>query len=77
MPEDGLIALEAAEADRRVRHVVLTAEGKVTSERAQKLWRRAQERFEAVFGTAASNDLRAVLIGIARNERLSELDDPE
>ncbi|HTF53199.1 MAG TPA: MarR family transcriptional regulator [Pseudonocardia sp.] len=77
LQRDLLIALEASDADRRLRHVVLTPEGKAIFARARRLWRRAQDRFDTVFGRSAAAGLRATLLTIARDERLARLEDTE
>jgi DNA-binding MarR family transcriptional regulator len=77
LQRDMLVALEVSDADRRLRHVVLTPEGTATFARARQLWRRAQDRFDTVFGSSAAAALRATLVAIARDERLARLEDAE
>jgi DNA-binding MarR family transcriptional regulator len=74
LERDGLIELVEGEADRRRKHVVLSAKGKAAVVKAKPHWQKAQNRFAEVFGASASADLRATLIGIAYDERLGELE---
>jgi hypothetical protein len=41
--------------------------------RARRLWRRAENRFETIFGKDPAAELRAVLLGIANNRDLDSL----
>jgi DNA-binding MarR family transcriptional regulator len=75
LERDGLIVLEASEADRRRRHVMLTAAGRAKFREARRLWQAAQNRFQEVFGDAESARLRAMLLSIAYDERLASLGD--
>ena len=60
-------------ADRRKRYVALTKKGKATLQRARRLWRTAEGRFEKIFGKRHAADLRAVLLNIAGNDELNSL----
>lgn len=71
----GLIALWYGGKDRRWRHIVLTRKGKARLHSAEGHWRKAQRRFEDVFGAADTKKLRATLLRIAHDERLRSLDD--
>jgi DNA-binding MarR family transcriptional regulator len=71
LERDGYIALRETDKDRRRRHVVLTAKGITKHHKAEKHWAGAQKRFAEVFGKAEAAKLRAVLLGIARDERLT------
>ena len=75
LERDGFITLQGGEEDRRRRHVKLTPLGRAKLAEASPLWRSAQTRFDAVFGKAASRDLRATLLAIAHDERLATLTD--
>jgi DNA-binding MarR family transcriptional regulator len=75
LERDELIALEESEEDRRRRHVALTPQGKARLVKARRLWARAQERFNAVFGESEATQLRSVLLRIANDERLARLRD--
>ena len=75
LERDGLIALQESEADRRRRHVVMTPEGRAKLLVARQLWQTAQDRFDAVFGSAEADKLRRILLGIAYDERLAALRD--
>lgn len=73
LERDELIALEESEADRRRRHVILTRQGKAKFTEAKRLWQTAQDRFSNVIGQSKATELRATLLGIARDERLAML----
>ncbi|HLZ66283.1 MAG TPA: MarR family winged helix-turn-helix transcriptional regulator [Aliidongia sp.] len=75
LERDGLIALQEGTEDRRRRHVVTTALGRIKFSEAKPLWQRAQDRFNEVFGEAEAVTLRKTLLGIAYNERLASLHD--
>lgn len=57
---DTYIILVPDKDDRRVKHVTLTKSGK-SKLKHSKLWARAQQRFEAVFGDERAVQLRDVL----------------
>ena len=67
LERDGLVTLDADTADRRLRRVTLTAEGRAKRERCYPLWREAQARFDESFGVEPSRALRASLVAIARH----------
>lgn len=73
LQRDNLVALRLSASDRRKRYVELTKAGKSMLHRSRHLWRRAEERFERIFGKNAAADLRAVLLSIAGNEELNSL----
>jgi DNA-binding MarR family transcriptional regulator len=75
LQRDGLVVLQEGDADRRVRHVVLTSKGRHKCQQAVRCWRSAQERFEQVFGRTEAAALRATLLRIAHDERLATLKD--
>ena len=75
LERDGLIALEESEEDHRRRHVVLTRQGRAKCAEAKRLWQTAQDRFNTVIGQSKAAELRATLLGIARNQRLATLSD--
>jgi DNA-binding MarR family transcriptional regulator len=58
---DGLVKLRVEQQDRRVKRVVLTPAGVAKFEEAMQLWRKAQGRFEKVFGSARAARLRSEL----------------
>ena len=70
LERDELVVLRQARHDRRKRYVELTAKGKSLLPRARRLWRRAENRFERVFGKDPAAELRAVLLNIANNRDL-------
>ncbi len=71
LKRDGLIAFIASEDDARRRCVMLTTQGKAKIRKARKYWQIAQDRFDNIFGKRASATLRATMLGIARDARLS------
>jgi DNA-binding MarR family transcriptional regulator len=73
LERDDLLSLHLAAADRRKRHVALTRKGKATLQRARRLWRTAEGRFERIFGKRHAADLREVLLYIAGNDELNSL----
>jgi DNA-binding MarR family transcriptional regulator len=73
LERDDLLCLRLTLADRRKRHVTLTKKGKSTLQRARRLWRTAEGRFEKIFGKQPAAELRAVLLNIAGNEELNSL----
>jgi DNA-binding MarR family transcriptional regulator len=73
LERDELLSLRLIPADRRKRYVALTKKGKVTLQRARRLWRTAETHFEKVFGKRHAADLRAVLLNIAGNDELNSL----
>lgn len=62
---DGYIETFADPADRRIRRVRLTSQGRIKLEEALKLWQVAQQRFEEMFGKKQAASLRAALHEIA------------
>lgn len=73
LERDDLLSLKLALTDRRKRHVALTKKGKATLQRARRLWRHAEGRFETIFGKRHAANLRAVLLNIAGNDELNSL----
>lgn len=71
LERDDLLSMQLTSSDRRKRHVTLTKKGKETLQRAHRLWRTAEGRFERIFGKRRAADLRAVLLSIAGNGELS------
>jgi DNA-binding MarR family transcriptional regulator len=70
LERDDLVVLRRARHDRRKRYVELTKKGKSLLPRARRLWRRAENRFESIFGKDPAAELRAVLLNIANNREL-------
>jgi DNA-binding MarR family transcriptional regulator len=70
LERDDLVVLRQARHDRRKRYVELTAKGKSLLPRARQLWRRAENRFERIFGKDPAAELRTVLLDIANNRDL-------
>ena len=75
LERDGFLLLQTSPEDRRRRHVVMTSQGRAKLREARRLWRAAQNRFNAVFGEAEATRLRGTLLGIAHDERLAVLRD--
>jgi DNA-binding MarR family transcriptional regulator len=70
LERDDLVVLRQGRHDRRKRYVELTRKGKTLLPRARRLWRRAENRFERIFGKDPAAELRAVLLNIANNRDL-------
>jgi DNA-binding MarR family transcriptional regulator len=70
---DRFITLLSAPTDRRIRLIAMTKKGLAKLDEASNYWKIAQDRFEAVFGNQKAEDLRAVLLGIAHDDRLGDL----
>ena len=62
---DGYVETFADKDDRRVKRVRLTPQGRAKLDEAMKLWRIAQQRFEAIVGKDEAAKLRAALDAIA------------
>lgn len=75
LERDAYLEFREGEQDRRRRHVVLTQKGRDALARGRALWRRAQDRFDAVYGAEAAAALRKILLGLAEDARLSRLQD--
>jgi DNA-binding MarR family transcriptional regulator len=73
LERDDLLVLRSSSDDRRKRYVALTKKGKATLQRARRLWRKAEGRFETIFGKEPAAELRAVLLSIAGNNELNSL----
>jgi DNA-binding MarR family transcriptional regulator len=58
---DGMVLVRVDAGDRRVKRVGLTRAGSVKFKEANKLWRKAQDRFEHAFGAAQAAELRSRL----------------
>jgi DNA-binding MarR family transcriptional regulator len=65
LERDGFVAVAIDPADKRNRLVALTAVGQAKLAESQNLWRQAQHRFEATFGSEQAKDLRQSLAVIA------------
>jgi DNA-binding MarR family transcriptional regulator len=73
LQRDDLLSLRLTLSDRRKRHVALTKKGRETLQRARRLWRTAEGRFEKIFGKQHAAELRASLLDIAGNDELNSL----
>jgi DNA-binding MarR family transcriptional regulator len=70
LERDKLLVLRLAMSDRRKRHVELTKKGRLTLQRARRLWRVAEGRFEDIFGRRHAAKLRVTLLNIAGSDAL-------
>jgi DNA-binding MarR family transcriptional regulator len=61
LERDRLVEIKVDPHDRRNRLVALTAAGKSKLDESARLWKRAQDGFEAAFGAAKSAALREAL----------------
>lgn len=61
LERSGLIAIEVNPADRRHKLISLTAEGRAKLAETNGLWAKAQSNFEAAFGRAEAESLRALV----------------
>jgi DNA-binding MarR family transcriptional regulator len=68
LEREGLIAVVPGERDRRSKELTLTDEGAARLRAATKGWVRAQTRFEVVFGSKRTKDLRALLHTVSATE---------
>ena len=71
LEREALVTLRKAQDDKRRRYVELTRKGKLLLQRARRMWRRAEGRFEGIFGKRHAAALRAVLLHIANNRELN------
>jgi DNA-binding MarR family transcriptional regulator len=75
LERDGYITLEEGEEDRRRRHIVITPTGLAKFQEARRLWQKAQNRLDTIFGQSEAARLRATLLALAHDERLGTLKD--
>ncbi|GJD51363.1 hypothetical protein OPKNFCMD_4117 [Methylobacterium crusticola] len=68
LTRDGLVRVVVDPRDRRSRRVTLTEEGEARFRAAGRLWRGAQARFEATFGSEKAAQLRALLDEVASRD---------
>src|ERR1700675_343919 len=73
LERDDLVVLRLSADDRRKRYVELTKKGRLMLQRARRLWRQAEARFEKMFGKEPAAELRAVLLSIAGKNELDAL----
>jgi len=59
LERDDLVSLRESRDDRRKRYVELTTKGRSTLQKARRLWRHAEGRFEKIFGKQPAAELRA------------------
>lgn len=65
---DGLVEVRQDKDDKRIKHGVLTPSGKTRLQEALILWAVANQRVEAVMGTAAVEKLRGLADEVASEE---------
>jgi DNA-binding MarR family transcriptional regulator len=70
---DGYVALRRGEADRRTQRVVLTNRGRQKFREGLRHWQTAQEAFVSLYGAKWSENLRAIVLTIAHDDRLGNL----
>jgi len=70
LERDNFVTLLTDPRDRRVRLIALTKLGIAKFNEAKPYWRKAQDRFEEVFGAEEAARLRTVLLSIAYNPEL-------
>ncbi|MEW6346595.1 MAG: MarR family winged helix-turn-helix transcriptional regulator [Pseudomonadota bacterium] len=68
LERDGYLAQRPDEDDGRSRRVDLTAAGRAKLAESNRLWRKAQSRFEAVYGEERAAALRVALAEIYSDE---------
>jgi DNA-binding MarR family transcriptional regulator len=68
LERDGLIAIEAAQSDRRAKELRLTNAGEKRLRAAIKAWSRAQARFEMTFGARRAAELRGLMRAVVTTE---------
>lgn len=68
LERDGLIAVRAAERDRRARQIHLTKAGEKRLAAAYAGWKKAQAHFEASFGPRRAAGLRTLLRDMVAHE---------
>jgi DNA-binding MarR family transcriptional regulator len=70
---DGYVALRRGEPDRRTQRIALTDRGQTKFREALTHWRMAQEVFVSLYGDEWSETLRAAVLTIAHDDRLSTM----
>ncbi len=70
---DGYVALRRGEADRRTQRVVLTNRGRHKFREGLRLWQTAQDAVVSLYGAKWSENLRAIVLTIAHDDRLGNL----
>jgi len=68
LERDGLIAIEAAQSDRRAKKLRLTNAGEKRLRAAIKTWSRAQARFEMTFGARRAAELHGLMRAVVTTE---------
>ena len=72
LERDNFVTLLRDPRDGRVRLIALTKSGIAKYNEAKSYWEAAQERFEGVFGTEQSAELRSALLAIAYSSELGK-----
>lgn len=68
LEQKGLVAISPSSEDGRRKVVALTSTGRATFKIAERLWRRAEDRFQKSFGKANAEEMRAMLHRICSTE---------
>lgn len=68
LQRDGLLAVAPGQSDRRSKELRLTEAGIERLRTAVGGWARAQERFNAIFGTARAAELRGLLHAVSLSD---------
>ncbi len=74
---DGYVELVADAADRRAKRVRLTESGRTKQQEATVLWRKAQDRFDEIYGERQSREIREALAVIASRDFAARFKAPD
>ena len=74
LERDGYLEQTRDPLDGRIRRIALTPEGRAKLKDANKLWRKAQSRFEQVYGEERAKALRDALAEIFSDEFVEAFD---
>jgi DNA-binding MarR family transcriptional regulator len=74
LERDGYVRQDADPRDRRNRLISLTAEGRAKLRESERLWARAQKKFDKSYGPAASEALREALALIASDQFIASFE---
>ena len=64
----GLVAIAPDRKDRRAKRVTLTPAGVNKLRQTKRLWREAQDQFEAAFGPKRTKEMREILASLSTSE---------
>jgi DNA-binding MarR family transcriptional regulator len=74
LERDGYVRQDVDPRDRRNRVVSLTEEGRAKLRESERLWARAQKKFDKSYGPAASESLREALALIASDQFIASFE---